>query len=316
MPDYLLLNRNLYCELLRPINLRGGITMTSKILVTGANGGFGILIVNTLLARGQQVAASMRDPNGRNAPAAAALRKSGAVVVEIDVTDTASVEAGVAAALAELGGLDVVINNAGVGVIGLQESFTAEDYQRLFDINVFGVQRVNRAVIPHMRGQERGLLMHVSSLLGRITIPFYGPYNSTKWALEAMAENYRSELSGFGIETVIVEPGGFPTSFIDRLMKPSDVARSAQYGAMSGAPGGALKNFEAVIAANPQQNPQRVADVIATLIDTPHGQRAFRTTVDFLGMGNAVNDYNAHMDKMTRAIYGNFGIAQMLEVAV
>jgi NAD(P)-dependent dehydrogenase (short-subunit alcohol dehydrogenase family) len=288
--------------------------MSEKILVTGANGGFGSLIVKRLLARGQRVAASMRDPAGRNRAIAEELRAAGAMVVEIDVTDDASVNAGTQAAIEWLGGLDVLVNNAGIGVVGLQESYTADDYKRLFDVNVFGVQRMNRAVIPRFRAQRRGLLVYVSSLLGRITIPFYGPYNSTKWALEAMAENYRTELSAFGIESVIVEPGGYATTFIDHLMRPSDTARSAQYGAMAGAPEAALAGFEGVLRQNPGQDPQKVADAIAALVELPLGQRPFRTVVDQLGMGDSVARYNEHLHDLTRGIYTSFGTAEMLTV--
>lgn len=288
--------------------------MATKVLITGASGAFGRMITLSLLAKGHQVAASMRDPQGRNRELAASLQQAGAVVVDIDVTSDQSVEQGVAAAIAQLGGLDVLINNAGIGVVGLQESYTADDYFNLFNINVFGVQRMNRAVIPHFRAQQRGLLVHISSLLGRITIPFYGPYNSSKWALEAMAENYRTELSAFGIESVLVEPGGYPTSFIDRLMSPSDRSREADYGAMAQAPAAALANFEAVLAANPQQNPQDVADAVVALIETPAGKRAFRTPVDKLGMGDAIAQYNEHLAQLTRGIYQNFGTAHMLEV--
>lgn len=105
----------------------------------------------------------MRGVAGRHREAAAALASAGAHVVEIDVTDDQSVESGVAEALARAGGLDVVVNNAGVGVIGWQEAFTVEDWRTVFDINVFGVPRVNRAVLPHMRERGRGLLVHVSS---------------------------------------------------------------------------------------------------------------------------------------------------------
>jgi NAD(P)-dependent dehydrogenase (short-subunit alcohol dehydrogenase family) len=288
--------------------------MSAKILVTGASGGFGNLIVKGLLASGHRVAASMRDPGGRNRRVADELRAAGALVVDIDVTDDASVESGVASTLQQLEGLDVLINNAGVGVIGLQESYTADDYKKLFDVNVFGVQRMNRAVIPSFRDKKRGLIVHVSSLLGRITIPFYGPYNSTKWALEAMAENYRSELSGFGIESVIVEPGGYATSFIDHLMRPSDTARNAQYGAMASAPDAALSGFEHVLKANPQQDPQNVARAIAELVELPAGERPFRTVVDQLGMGENVSRYNEHLHELTRGIYTNFGTADMLRV--
>ncbi|MCA9524150.1 MAG: SDR family NAD(P)-dependent oxidoreductase, partial [Myxococcales bacterium] len=180
--------------------------MSEQILITGANGGFGTLIVDALLDAGHRVAASMRAVTGRNAAVAERLRQRGAQLIEIDVTHDASVEAGVRAAAEALGGLTVLINNAGVGVSGLQEAFTADDFKRLFDVNVVGVQRMNRAVLPLFREQHNGLLVHVSSLLGRITVPFYGPYNATKWAVEALAETYRVELSPFGVETVVVEP--------------------------------------------------------------------------------------------------------------
>lgn len=290
--------------------------MATKVLITGTSGAFGRLITQSLLANGHQVAASMRDPQGRNRELAEQLRRAGAQVVEIDVTNSDSVTRGVAQAIELLGGLDVLINNAGIGAVGLQESYTEEDYFNLFNINVFGVQRMNRAVIPYFRAQKRGLLVHISSLLGRMTIPFYGPYNSTKWALEAMAENYRTELSSFGIESVLIEPGGYPTSFIDRLMSPSDRSRDSDYGDMAQAPAAALANFEAVLAANPQQNPQNVADAVVGLIETPAGQRAFRTTVDNLGMGAAINGYNDHSHQLTRGVYENFGIAPMLDVVL
>ncbi|MEM7106560.1 MAG: SDR family oxidoreductase [Bacteroidota bacterium] len=183
----------------------------SKVLITGANGGFGTLTVKTLLNQGHHVVGTIRNATSKNKVIADELAALGAKIVSIDVTDEDSVNAGVNEAIQLLGGLDVVINNAGVGVLGIQEQFTIEDFKRLFDINVFGVQRVNRAVLPHFRSQGSGLLVHISSLLGRIAFPFYGPYNASKWALEALAENYRVELSGFGVDSCIVEPGGYPT---------------------------------------------------------------------------------------------------------
>ncbi|MEO1712114.1 MAG: SDR family NAD(P)-dependent oxidoreductase, partial [Bacteroidota bacterium] len=212
--------------------------MKQRVLITGASGGFGTLISKQLLADGHTVIASMRGVQGKNQAKAAELQEAGAHVVEIDVTDQSSVDSGIAQAMEQAGGIDVVVNNAGVGVLGLQENFTPEDWQRLFDINVFGVQRVNRAVLPHMRERGSGLLLHVSSLLGRISMPFYGPYNATKWALEAMAENYRVELSGFGVDSCLVEPGGYPTSFMTGLMQPSDKDRNASYGDLAHAPKG------------------------------------------------------------------------------
>lgn len=137
----------------------------------------------------------MRNLEGRNSKAASELQSLGAKTVEIDVTHDSSVNKGMSEAIELLNGIDVVVNNAGVGVLGLQETFTAEDWKKLFEVNVFGVQRVNRSVLPHMREKRSGLLIHISSLLGRVVMPFYGPYNSSKFALEALADNYRVELS-------------------------------------------------------------------------------------------------------------------------
>ncbi|WP_300527404.1 SDR family oxidoreductase [Maricaulis sp.] len=287
-----------------------------NILLTGASSGFGRMTTHALLDKGHKVAATMRDPGGRNAAVADELRTAGAFVTEIDVTSTESVDTGVAASIEALGSIDAVINNAGVGVHGLQESFTPEDFQRLFDINVFGVQRMNRAVLPHMRQRGSGLLMHISSLLGRFTLPFYGPYNASKHALEGLAENYRSELSGFGIETVLIEPGGFPTEFGANLMHPSDDAAEMGYGPMAQAPQQAAEGFMEFLAANPQQDPKLVIEAIVRVIETPHGQRPFRTPVDELGWRPLFEAYNAEADKLTQAIYGGMGMDGMLAVKV
>ena len=285
-----------------------------NILITGANSGFGALIAADLVQAGHRVAGSVRDPNGRNAEATAKLRALGADVVEIDVTDDASVEAGVAEAQAKLGQIDVLINNAGVGVHGLQENFSADDFKRVFDINVFGVQRMIRAVLPAMRSRGDGLILNISSLLGRVTLPFYGPYNATKWALEAMSENYRVELSQFGVDVAIVEPGGFPTNFLSSLMRPSSRDRDAGYGEMAGAPEAALAGFEGFLAQNPQQSPQLVADAVVSVIGKTPGTRPFRTQVDKIGMGDPIEGYNEHLDKVTEGIFTALGMDGMLKL--
>ena len=287
-----------------------------KVLVTGASGGFGKLTVEKLLANGHQVAATMRNVESRNKDKAEALRNAGAHIIELDVTNENSVNAAVQTAIDTMGGLDVVVNNAGVGVLGMQEHFTTEDWQKLFNINVFGVQRVNRAALPHMRQNNSGLLLHVSSILGRMALPFYGPYNASKWALEAMAENYRIELSGFGVDSCIVEPGGYPTTFMDNLITPSDNSRDAEYGDFMQAPATLFENFEGALAANPAQNPQDVADAIVDVIETTPGQRPLRTVVDKMGMGDHINPYNQQLDQLTEGIYGAFGMADMRKLKV
>ena len=288
--------------------------MAKKILITGASGGFGKLTVLTLLQKGHQVAASMRDIHGKNKNVADELRKAGAKIIEIDVTDDTSVNNGVQKAIADLDGLDVLINNAGLGVLGMQEFFTPADFQKVFDINVFGVQRMNRAVVPYFREKKNGLIVYTSSLLGRIALPFYGAYQSSKWALEALAENYRVELSGFGIENCIVEPGGYPTAFSDNLLRPSDNSREVGYGDFAKVPEAALHNFENVLKNNPQQNPQKVADAFAELIEKPKGYKPFRTTVDFIGMADHIQKYNEHLEQIMTGLYTNFGTQGMLSV--
>lgn len=286
----------------------------SKILITGANGGFGRLSVIALLKAGHGVAATMRDISGRNRAAAEEMTKLDAYVIELDVTRDESVQKGVDQALGRLGVIDVVINNAGIGVVGLQECFTSDDWRKLFEINVFGVQRINRAIIPHMKQRRQGLLIQISSLLGRIAVPFYGPYQASKWAVEALAENYRVELSQLGIESCIVEPGGYPTTFISSLMRPSDPSRSASYAEMKLEPEAFLKGFEQALAANPAQNPKDVANAIIDLVGMPRGQRPFRTVVDKMSMGNHVAAYNASLDNVTRGIYSAFGIDYLLKL--
>ena len=288
--------------------------MSKNILITGASGGFGKLTTLALLKKGYTVVASMRGVAGKNREAAAALREAGALIVEIDVTSDESVSTGVAHAIELAGGIDVVVNNAGIGVLGLQESFTTEDFQKLFDVNLFGVQRVNRAILPQLRENNKGLLLHVSSLLGRISLPFYGPYNASKWALEALAENYRVELSTFGVDVALVEPGGYATNFFGNVLRPSDNHRNNGYGDLAQGPEQLFTSFEQALANNPAQNPQDVADAIIGLIETPAGERPFRTTVDKMGMGDAVASYNEHLEQVTTGIYSAFGMEGMLEL--
>lgn len=284
----------------------------ATVLLTGAGGGFGKLVTIALRGRGHDVYGTMRDVTGRNASTAADLAAAGVRVVEMDVTDDASVARGMAEVVDRAGRLDAVVNNAGVGVLGVQEAFTADDLRRLFDINVFGAHRVTRAAAPLLRVQGSGLVLFVSSLLGRIAVPFYGPYNASKWALEALAENYSLELSGFGVDAAIVEPGGFATSFIANLMRPGDAARVAELADLSATADAFLHGFEQALASNPAQDPRRVAEAVVELVEAAPGTRPFRTVVDAMGMGTHVEPYNDHLARLTAGIFVAFGIGGML----
>ncbi|WP_128910888.1 SDR family NAD(P)-dependent oxidoreductase [Tropicibacter alexandrii] len=286
----------------------------AKILITGIAGGFGVPTARALMAQGHQVAGSVRSRTGRNADTVAALEALGARIVEMDVTDTASTEAGVAAAITALDGLDVLFNNAGIGSYGIQELMSPEDMTRVFDVNVTGVQRVMRAALPHFRAQGRGTVLYTSSLIGRIATPFYGTYCASKWALEAIVECYRTELSGFGIESCIIEPGAMPTAFFDGMVTPQDPAREAEYGAFAAVPALSAQGLAQMLEATPDQRPERIAEAVTALLALPFGEKPFRTVVDHTGVGPEIERYNTALHDVTRTVLTNFGIADMLRL--
>ncbi|MBV8829970.1 MAG: SDR family NAD(P)-dependent oxidoreductase [Acidobacteriaceae bacterium] len=149
----------------------------------------------------------------------------------MDVTNETSVSNGTKQILERTGRLDVVINNAGVAALGVTEAFTISQIQRVFDVNFFGVARVNRSALTAMRRQGSGLLIHVSSAAGRAAVAYFGIYCASKFALEALADSYRFELAPFGVDSVVVEPGIHRTSILETFQVPDDESRVAEYGA-------------------------------------------------------------------------------------
>lgn len=286
----------------------------AKIFITGIAGGFGLPTARALMAQGHEVSGSVRSRNGRNADTVAMLEAAGAHIVEMDVTDTASTDAGVAEAITALGGLDVLFNNAGIGSYGIQELMSPEDMTRVFDVNVTGVQRVMRAALPHFRAQGRGTILYTSSLIGRIATPFYGTYSASKWALEAIVECYRTELSGFGIESCIIEPGAMPTAFFDSMVAPDDPTRETQYGDFAAVPAMSAQGLAQMLQATPDQRPERIAEAVTALLAIPFGEKPFRTVVDRTGVGPEIERYNTALHDVTRAVLTNFGIEEMLRL--
>lgn len=288
--------------------------MKHKILVTGASGAFGRLACIQLLHNGHQVVGTMRTLTGRNTAVAEELSALGAGLVEMDVTNEDSVESGVHAAIKIMDGLDTVFNNAGIGANGILECFTADDIQKMFDVNVFGVQRLMRAVLPHLRAQGKGTLIHTSSCIGRITTPFLAAYSASKYALESLAEGYRAELSGYGIESCIVEPGGMPTAFMGAMLRPSDSERIRQYGEMAKLPDASLNGYVQYIETIPEQTPEKVAEAVVALVETPFGDKPFRTVVDFSGLKHPIENYNKVLQQTTKEIYTANGVPDLLKL--
>jgi NADP-dependent 3-hydroxy acid dehydrogenase YdfG len=286
--------------------------MKHKILVTGASGAFGSLTCIHLAENGHQVVGTMRSISGKNESIANELKSKGVSLIEIDVTNENSVNTGVKSAIELMDGLDTVFNNAGIGANGILECFTSDDIQKMFDVNVFGVQRLMRAVLPHLRQQGKGTIIHTSSCIGRVTTPFLASYSASKYALESLAEGYRAELSGFGIESCIVEPGGFPTGFMSGMITPSDTERMNQYGEMASLPDASIKGYVGYVESIPEQRPERVAEAVLKIINTPFSEKPFRTVVDFSGLKKPIENYNKVLNETTKAIYTANGVANLL----
>ena len=206
------------------------MTSTQKqiVLITGSSTGFGRLTAETLAREGYAVYATMRDVKGRNARNAAeiqALAKKESLsleVFELDVTDDTSVDLAIGNIVDEVGRIDIAINNAGYGMLGLAEAVTIEQAQKIMDTNFLGCVRVNRAVLPTMRRRGSGLLMHISSGAGRVVIPAMSLYCASKFAMEALAESYRYELAGQGIDSVVVEPGAYQTPVFGNIVTAAE----------------------------------------------------------------------------------------------
>ncbi|MGF0175514.1 SDR family oxidoreductase [Streptomyces sp. Marseille-Q5077] len=262
--------------------------MPYVVLVTGASSGFGALTARALADAGHTVYAGMRQTTGRNAPAVADARtyadQHGVALraVELDVSGQESVDAAVAQVTAEAGRIDVVVHNAGHMVLGPTESFTPEQIAEIYDTNVLSTQRVNRAVLPQMRGRRDGLLLWVgsSSTYGG-TPPYLGPYFGAKAAMDHLAKSYAVELSRFGIDTAIVVPGSFTsgTNHFAHAMHPEDTATAEAYDAFyAGLMDDVGKALAALAPAD--ADVMEVARAIVRIVDTPKGERPFRITID------------------------------------
>ena len=291
-----------------------------SILVTGSSSGFGFLLTRALLAQGYTVFATMRHLDGQNADRATQLRsyareQSGELhLLELDVTDDASTVAAVDNMLQQAGHIDVVINNAGIGGGGYTEAFSVEQFQKTFDVNVFGIQRVMRAVLPSMRDRRSGLIINISSLQGRIVIPFAGAYTSSKFAVEGLAESYHYELAPLGVDVVIVEPGGFPTDYWSKMMSAEDQGRASGYAPASELPDTLWNGVIANLQSENAPDPQILVSSIIHLIETPAGKRPLRTVVDPMMGGAAPTAVNQTTEPIQRELLQALGLSDRISV--
>jgi NAD(P)-dependent dehydrogenase (short-subunit alcohol dehydrogenase family) len=294
--------------------------MSKIILVTGASSGFGRMAALSLARAGHTVYASMRDLSGRNASQvaeiAAIAKEHGADLrtVELDVTSQDSVDSAVAKMITDAGRIDVIVHNAGHMAYGPAEAFIPEQYLQLYDTNVVGTQRLNRAALPHMRKQGEALLVWVGSSSTRGgTPPYLAPYFAAKAAMDALAVSYASELARWGIETTIIVPGAFTkgTNHFAHAGAPADGARAAEY-ANGPTADIAEISMKGQIGAEPADaDPDEVARAIVKVVDTPFGKRPFRIHIDPSDDGAEV--VNAVADRMRKEVLQRFGLGDLLK---
>ena len=186
-------------------------------LVTGTSTGIGRATALELSRRGHDVFATMRDTSRAGELLAEVENSTGSVtVITLDVDDDESVRS----AFAEIGGVDILVNNAGLSPASSVEEFALADWKALFETNVFGVLRCTQAALPHMRAQRQGRIVNISSVAGRISIPMFGPYAASKWAVEGFTEALAAEAAIFGIGVTLVEPGAVVTPIREKTGVP------------------------------------------------------------------------------------------------
>jgi len=230
--------------------------MSKVIFITGGSSGIGKATGEFLLTKGYKVYGTSRDPK----------KVSGSPfpLVALDVRDTASIKAAVAQVIAEAGAIDVLVNNAGVGITGPLEEIPAEEIKNNFETNLFGPIEVMKAVLPHMRAQKSGLIINVTSIAGYMGLPYRSVYSASKGALELITEALRMEVKGFGITITSVAPGDFATNIASGryhapLLKGS--AYEVPYGATLN-----LMNTHVDAGSNPQQ----MAEAVYAIMKTPN----------------------------------------------
>lgn len=288
------------------------------VLVTGASSGFGRLTAEALARAGHTVAAGMRAVSSRNAANAADLAALADAeglalgAVELDVQDEASADAAVRTVLDRHGRLDAVVHNAGHMVLGPTEAFTPSQLAELYDVNVLGTQRVNRAALPHLRAQRSGLLVWVGSSSTRGGHPpFLAPYFAAKAGMDALAESYAAELVRFGIDTTIVVPGAFTsgTNHFAHAGVPSDTSVATAYDEEYGELRDQIGDRLAALVP-PDADAGSVAAEIVRVVDLPAGERPFRTHVDPSRDGSEV--VSAVADRVRAEFYRRIGIEELL----
>lgn len=282
-----------------------------KILITGCSTGFGYNATKHFAQKGYQVFASMRNSTGKNAEKANELLEFGKSngfnieVLDLDVTSDESVDK----AVSSLPAIDVLINNAGAGYGGPIESHSSTQILDQLDLNVVGTIRVANAVLPKMRAQKSGLIIQLSSVVGRIAVPGFGVYNASKWALEGISEALRYELAPLGIDVVIVEPGPFATNFFTNMVPAKNEEIETDYQHVNAFMSGFGEQTKAMYEdENAPTDPMLVVQAFENLINLPNGSRPLRTAV---GLDFGVTAINEAMEPYRKGSLEGMGLSDL-----
>ena len=235
-------------------------------LITGASTGFGRELAQQLLRTGARVVATARKPE-QLADLAIAYPET-ALILPLDVTSQGQVNAAIAGALTHFGRIDVLVNNAGYGLAGAIEEATEAEFTPVFETNLFGLLRVTRAALPHLRRQGSGTIVNLSSIGGLIGMAGWGFYNATKFAVEGLSEALAAELAPLGIHVMVVEPGAFRTNFLGRSGAEA-VARLPDYDSTAGK----TREYFHTQAGKQNGDPVRAAEAIITAVNDPEPPR-------------------------------------------
>lgn len=243
-----------------PLIVSTVITTPKVILVTGGSSGLGWAMCERLSAIGHQVVGTGRrpekDPNGWK-------------LIAMDVTDEASVKSAVETVIGLYGRIDVLVNNAGTGIQGAVEDIDVDLAKKLFDANVFGVHRVCRAVLPHMRARKSGLVINISSIAANFGLPYRAFYSASKAAVDRYSEALSIELKPFGVHVVVVQPGEFNTNIPNARLRPAQVSEPYR------------KGYERAMellngSLHYSRDPDELAQVVARIIATPAPKSVYR----------------------------------------
>lgn len=231
--------------------------------ITGASRGFGALVVERALAKGDAVVATARNPEAIVARFGA---HTNLLAVALDVTDEAQAIAAAQAAIDRFGRIDILLNNAGFGLMGAIEEASAAEIEAVYRTNVFGLLTVTRAVLPHMRRARSGRILNISSVGGYRGAAGFGVYSSTKFAVEGLSEALHAELAPLGIHVTVVEPGYFRTDFLDASSLSVSTTEIDDYAETAGR----VREVAVGLSHNQPGDPAKLADVLVEFVDAPN----------------------------------------------